>query len=136
MGHSIEAIRTKVEGRQRVTREEAAWLFEFATDADLQELASAVRGRFHPPKQATYLKMAIVNYTNVCVARCDYCAFYRFPDQPDTPTCSVSSRSVRRSIVPVNWAERWSDSTAVSIQTSGSSTTPISSPRSGTGTRT
>jgi cyclic dehypoxanthinyl futalosine synthase len=25
--------------------------------------------------------MAIVNYTNVCVARCDYCCFYRLPRQ-------------------------------------------------------
>jgi cyclic dehypoxanthinyl futalosine synthase len=27
--------------------------------------------------------MSIVNYTNVCVAKCDYCAFYRLPDAPD-----------------------------------------------------
>ena len=83
-GTSIDAIREKVDQQKRVTREEAAWLFEHAADADLQDLATRVRSRFHPPGQATYLKMAIVNYTNVCVARCDYCAFYRFPDQPDT----------------------------------------------------
>ena len=28
--------------------------------------------------------MAIINYTNVCVAKCDYCSFYRLPKQPDT----------------------------------------------------
>jgi len=83
-GQGIEAIREKVKTGTRVSREESAWLFEHATDAELQALASRVRARFHPPGQATYLKMAIVNYTNVCVARCDYCAFYRFPDQPDT----------------------------------------------------
>jgi cyclic dehypoxanthinyl futalosine synthase len=26
--------------------------------------------------------MRIINYTNVCVAQCDYCAFYRLPGQP------------------------------------------------------
>jgi cyclic dehypoxanthinyl futalosine synthase len=27
--------------------------------------------------------MRIINYTNVCVAQCDYCAFYRLPGQPE-----------------------------------------------------
>jgi cyclic dehypoxanthinyl futalosine synthase len=28
--------------------------------------------------------MAIINYTNVCVAKCDYCSFYRLPHQSGT----------------------------------------------------
>jgi cyclic dehypoxanthinyl futalosine synthase len=88
-GPSIDSIREKVDQQQRVTADEARWLFEHADDADLKELATRVRARFHPPRQATYLKMAIVNYTNVCVARCDYCAFYRFPDQPGTYLLSL-----------------------------------------------
>lgn len=68
----------------RLGRDEAERLWREAPDAALQALAGVVRARYHAPDQATYLKMAIVNYTNVCVARCDYCAFYRFPDQPDT----------------------------------------------------
>ena len=79
-----EHIRSAVTSGGRISREDAAWLFEHADDALLKELAGEVRARFHAPDQATYLKMAIVNYTNVCVARCDYCAFYRFPGQPDT----------------------------------------------------
>jgi hypothetical protein len=42
-------------------------------------LAGKVRARFHKPSEASYLIMAIVNYTNVCVAMCDYCSFYRLP---------------------------------------------------------
>ena len=45
-------------------------------------LASQVRARYHQPGQCTYLIMRIINYTNVCVAQCDYCAFYRLPGQP------------------------------------------------------
>lgn len=81
---SLDTIRAKVAARERLTRDDAAWLWAHATDEALQELAQTVRGRFHQPDEASYLKMAIVNYTNVCVARCDYCAFYRFPGQPDT----------------------------------------------------
>ena len=28
--------------------------------------------------------MGIINYTNICVAKCDYCAFYRLPHQDGT----------------------------------------------------
>jgi cyclic dehypoxanthinyl futalosine synthase len=40
-----------------------------------------VRSRYHDPKHATYMVMRIINYTNVCVAQCDYCAFYVLPNQ-------------------------------------------------------
>jgi cyclic dehypoxanthinyl futalosine synthase len=72
----IEAL---VNARERLELEHARWLFEHASMPDLARLASAVRARFHAPHQATYLVMAIVNYTNVCVAKCDYCSFYRLP---------------------------------------------------------
>ena len=44
-------------------------------------MADAVRLRFHAPAAATYMIMRIINYTNVCVAQCDYCAFYKLPSQ-------------------------------------------------------
>ncbi len=40
-----------------------------------------VRGRYWGAHECTYLIMRIINYTNVCVAQCDYCAFYRLPGQ-------------------------------------------------------
>ena len=80
----LETIRSTLTAGGRIEVDQAAWLYEHGTDLQLQELAGLVRGRFHPPRRATWLKMAIVNYTNVCVARCDYCAFFRFPGQPDT----------------------------------------------------
>src|SRR6185437_12310170 len=65
----------------RLSTDNALRLWRDASDAELQELASAARARFHPPDECTYLIMRIVNYTNVCVAQCDYCAFYRLPGQ-------------------------------------------------------
>ena len=47
----------------------------------LQSLAQSVRARYHDPDHATYMVMRIINYTNVCVAQCDYCAFYVLPNQ-------------------------------------------------------
>src|SRR5207245_9956917 len=39
--------------------------------------ADAVRARKHPERVVTYIIDRNVNYTNVCVARCTFCAFYR-----------------------------------------------------------
>ena len=64
----------------RVTLDQAQALWN-ASDDDLIARANDVRDRFHEPKRATYMVMRIINYTNVCVAQCDYCAFYVLPNQ-------------------------------------------------------
>jgi len=84
MPATFDDVRAALVAGHRLDRATLVRLWNEADDDTLKELAQLVRARFHPPDQATYLKMAIVNYTNVCVARCDYCAFYRFPGAPDT----------------------------------------------------
>ena len=74
-------LRTKIEAGERVSAEEALWLWREASDAELRELAQVARKRFHAPAACSYMIMRIVNYTNVCVAQCDYCAFYKLPGQ-------------------------------------------------------
>ena len=64
----------------RVTLDQARALWH-ASDDELIARANDVRDRFHQPKRATYMVMRIINYTNVCVAQCDYCAFYVLPNQ-------------------------------------------------------
>jgi cyclic dehypoxanthinyl futalosine synthase len=65
----------------RVSREEARELWLRADDEELRRLAGEVRARYHDPGRATYMVMRIINYTNVCVAQCDYCAFYVLPNR-------------------------------------------------------
>ena len=43
------------------------------------ELADAERWRHHPDPVVTYIIDRNINYTNVCVADCKFCAFYRRP---------------------------------------------------------
>lgn len=76
-------IRRKVAAGERIDTSDARWLWLHASDAELRDLAAKVRARFHPPHACTYMVMRIVNYTNVCVAQCDYCAFYRLPGHPE-----------------------------------------------------
>ena len=77
----LDTIRQKVTAAERITVDDARWLWQNADDATLRELATTVRDRFHPRNECTYMVMRIVNYTNVCVAQCDYCAFYKLPGQ-------------------------------------------------------
>ena len=65
----------------RISVDEARELWLRADDGELKRLAGEVRARYHDPKRATYMVMRIINYTNVCVAQCDYCAFYVLPNQ-------------------------------------------------------
>jgi cyclic dehypoxanthinyl futalosine synthase len=78
---SYHRICEKVEAGGRITTAEAATLWRHASDDDLKRLAQTVRARYHDPDRATYMIMRIINYTNVCVAQCDYCAFYVLPNQ-------------------------------------------------------
>ena len=78
---SLAAVQAKVEQGQRIEVQEARWLWQHASDAELRALAGVVRDRFHARGACTYMVMRIINYTNVCVAQCDYCAFYRLPGQ-------------------------------------------------------
>jgi cyclic dehypoxanthinyl futalosine synthase len=84
MKDQMQAIANKIESNERISRDEAAWLFQHASDSDLSRLSTIVRRRYHADDNATYLIMAIVNYTNVCVAKCDYCSFFRLPHQTGT----------------------------------------------------
>jgi cyclic dehypoxanthinyl futalosine synthase len=61
--------------------DEARELWRRAGDEELKRLAGEARARYHEPDRATYMVMRIINYTNVCVAQCDYCAFYVLPNQ-------------------------------------------------------
>lgn len=49
----------------------------------LRSLAHQKRCEFYPDGKASYVIMRIVSYTNICVANCSYCAFYRRPNDPD-----------------------------------------------------
>ena len=71
-------------------------LYRDAPTHALGRLADAVRARRHPERVVSYIIDRNVNYTNVCVARCNFCAFYR-PVGSARATCSASTRSSGRS---------------------------------------
>ncbi|HUE96282.1 MAG TPA: radical SAM protein [Longimicrobiaceae bacterium] len=80
-GEAVREMESRLEAGGRISSAEAAMLWREASDEELKRLAGVVRGRYHEADRATYLVMRIINYTNVCVAQCDYCAFYVLPNQ-------------------------------------------------------
>jgi cyclic dehypoxanthinyl futalosine synthase len=69
-------LRQAVDG-QRLTPEEGLALFECRDLAALGRAADGVCRRLHPEPYRTYNIDRNINYTNVCAAVCDFCAFYR-----------------------------------------------------------
>ncbi|PYR95429.1 MAG: dehypoxanthine futalosine cyclase [Acidobacteria bacterium] len=74
---SIDRIAAKVRDDERVNGAEALELYHHAPLPLLGTLADVVRVRKHPDGVVTYIIDRNVNYTNICVARCNFCAFYR-----------------------------------------------------------
>jgi cyclic dehypoxanthinyl futalosine synthase len=73
----VDVIKQKVRAGERVTRAEALALYRRAPTHVLGHLADLIRARKHPERIVTYIIDRNVNYTNVCVAKCNFCAFYR-----------------------------------------------------------
>jgi cyclic dehypoxanthinyl futalosine synthase len=73
----IKALAEKVVAGGRVSAAEALDLYRHAPTHVLGRLADGIRARKHPDRIVTYIIDRNVNYTNVCVARCNFCAFYR-----------------------------------------------------------
>lgn len=56
-----------------------------AAEADLYQLgflADAVRKRLCPESKVTYVIDRNINYTDICISACNFCAFFKAPDDP------------------------------------------------------
>jgi cyclic dehypoxanthinyl futalosine synthase len=62
---------------------DALALYEHASLLELGQLADAERWRLHPEPVVSYILDRNINYTNVCVADCGFCAFARRPKHPE-----------------------------------------------------
>jgi cyclic dehypoxanthinyl futalosine synthase len=77
MTPSLDTLGAHILDGGRLDADDALALYRHAPTLWLGRLADAVRRRKHPDGVVTYIIDRNVNYTNVCVARCNFCAFYR-----------------------------------------------------------
>jgi cyclic dehypoxanthinyl futalosine synthase len=64
---------------ERITDADAVELLESRELVAIGRAADELRGRRTPPDRVTFIIDRNLNYTNVCVTDCDFCAFYRRP---------------------------------------------------------
>lgn len=76
MNINLGSIEQKILNEERLSGQEGLYLFEQADLLWLGMMANHVRRRKHPQRKVTYIIDRNINYTNVCVASCNFCAFY------------------------------------------------------------
>ena len=79
----MDRIFEKVADNERITEEEALTLFYGADLLELGAAADSIRRRLHPDNRVTFVNDRNINYTNVCMSGCLFCAFYCNPEDGD-----------------------------------------------------
>jgi cyclic dehypoxanthinyl futalosine synthase len=77
--NSIDVILHETLDGKRLNREAALALLESNELAKIGQAANEACSRRHPETYRTYNIDRNINYTNICTAVCDFCAFYRTP---------------------------------------------------------
>jgi len=79
----IRAVLEKALAGGRLDEAEGTALLESDDILSLGRAADIIRRRRHPDGVVTFVIDRNINYTNVCVSRCRFCAFYRSPGDHD-----------------------------------------------------
>ncbi len=69
--------------KERLTNKQALSLLRGADLLEVGMMADNVRKALHPEEIVTFVVDRNINYTNVCVNKCTFCAFWRDADSPD-----------------------------------------------------
>ncbi len=82
-GRPVQQILDNALAGHRISAGDAHTLLLDGDLLDLGMAAHEVRNRFNDPQVATYNVDRNINYTNICVYKCRFCAFYRAPGDPE-----------------------------------------------------
>jgi cyclic dehypoxanthinyl futalosine synthase len=80
---SVDELLSRIGAGERLSLDEWKTVEDLAPTQELGRLADALRRRLHPDDVVTYVVDRNVNYSNVCVSVCSFCAFYRKPGSPE-----------------------------------------------------
>ena len=83
MNSRVDGILDACMEGERLGEEAAIALFQSDDLLSLGAAADRMRVRMHPEGRVTYVIDRNINYTNVCVSGCKFCAFYRAIDSPE-----------------------------------------------------
>ncbi|MFA6900996.1 MAG: dehypoxanthine futalosine cyclase, partial [Desulfurivibrionaceae bacterium] len=78
----LKRITEKSLAGQRITADEGVALLAHGDLFHLGFLANAMRRRKHPESMVTYVVDRNINYTDICISACKFCAFFKAPEDP------------------------------------------------------
>ncbi len=87
----LDKILENVLDGARLSSEEAVLLFRSTDLIRIGRAAHAVKTRLHPEPLITYIVDRNINYTNVCISGCAFCAFYRKLGDPEAYVLSFDT---------------------------------------------
>ncbi|KPK28592.1 MAG: dehypoxanthine futalosine cyclase [Desulfobacterales bacterium SG8_35_2] len=93
---TIKSIQQKVLNTERLTVQESLALFREGNLYDLGFLADIARRKKHPDPVVTYVIDRNINYTDICISACKFCAFYKGPE--DAEGSVISFEDLKRKI--------------------------------------
>lgn len=77
----IESILKKAEDGKRISFDEALKLYDEADILSLGTCANIVKNKMHKDNKITFVIDRNINYTNICISGCRFCAFYKKPKE-------------------------------------------------------
>ena len=78
----MQKIIAQIESGKRIDGAAFIRLEQEASLHQLGFLANAVRMRLHPEPVVTYIIDRNINYTDICISACKFCAFFKAPEDP------------------------------------------------------
>ena len=92
----IRSILEKAREGHRISRGEVCLLFKSTDILSLGSAANFIRNQKSPGSIVTYIVDRNINYSNICVSGCLFCAFYREKNHPDAYV--LSGKEISRKI--------------------------------------
>lgn len=78
---TVEEIISSISQGERLTDGQFLLLADKADLHQLGFLADSIRRKLHPEKIVTYVIDRNINYTDVCISACKFCAFFKAPEE-------------------------------------------------------
>ncbi|MEJ6806835.1 MAG: cyclic dehypoxanthinyl futalosine synthase [Saprospiraceae bacterium] len=91
MQKQIDSLLDKGLALEWLTAEEGVFLFENASTAELMQIADTLRFQKVPGKTVTWIIDRNSNTTNVCIANCKFCNFFRRPGHEESYITDIES---------------------------------------------
>lgn len=88
---NVDGLLQRALNLEFLSAEEGLFLFENAPTADLMYVGNSIRQHHVPNNKVTWIIDRNSNTTNVCIANCKFCNFYRRPGHSESYITSIES---------------------------------------------